>query len=524
MRKFAQESKVMQMQKKALEAAAELELRRSKRDARYFLERYIYIEDRDSPELAVPFELWPKQAETLQAFVEERLTIVLKARQLGLTWLALAYALWRMLFQPGYAVVVLSKREDDAKELTRRMKFMLEHLPKWMVRPKTRGLRFTGPTWEATTLSLIIYHPSGESSTFTALTSSPDSGRSFTASLVILDEWAFQQWAEEIWSAAYPTINRPTGGQVIGLSTARRVTLFERIWEEAIKGKNGFTPIFLPWHSDPRRTQKWYEQTKDDLPHTYMAEYPSTAEEAFSAGEGMAFPEFSRDIHVVKPFDIPSWWRKWRSNDPGYNDPFVWYWFAISEDGKVYVYREYTRERSEKELTYLQQAEEVTRLSTSNTPAEEKEDYLFTVAGRDAFNPHPETGKAYIDYYRQGGVTNLIQPPRAKQTDRILRTAVLHEYLRPYFDENIGKTTAKLQIFNTCTKLIEILPQLAKDPKDPEKVEENSRIDHAYDALGYGLVAWHARQSKAPKQPENEIQRHKNKLARRSRRNKKRIL
>jgi len=78
---------------------------------------------------------------------------------------------------------------------------------------------FAGPIWEATTLTVTIHHPNGEPSTFKAETSGPDSGRSFTANLVILDEWAFQQFAEEIWAASYPTINRPTGGQVIGLST-----------------------------------------------------------------------------------------------------------------------------------------------------------------------------------------------------------------------------------------------------------------------------------------------------------------
>ncbi|HOO12449.1 MAG TPA: terminase family protein, partial [Bacillota bacterium] len=270
-------------------AAAELKWRKAKKSCINFIRKYVYIEDRDAPELAVPFALWPKQAKVIEAFLVNRLTILLKSRQLGATWGSLAYAAWRLVFTPGYSVVALSKREDDAKELTRRMAFILRYLPRWMIREKkTAGKNFSGPVWEATSLSIVITHTDGEQSTFTAMSSAPDSGRSFTSSLVILDEWAFQSYAEEIWAAAYPTVNRPTGGQVIGLSTNKRGSFFESLWKGAVKGENGFTPIFLPWWTDPRRTKEWYEASKKALPHSYLQEYPATPEEALSAGEGTA--------------------------------------------------------------------------------------------------------------------------------------------------------------------------------------------------------------------------------------------
>ena len=203
------------------------------------------------------------------------MNIILKSRQLGITWLALSYASGEIIFKDGYSVVAMSKKEDDAKELIRRMEFMLRHLPSWMIREKKKVLKnhnFSGPVWESTTLSITIYHKSKEPSVFTAMNASADSGRSFTANLVILDEWAFQMFARTIWSAAYPTINRPTGGKLIGLSTAKKGTLFEEIWDKAYSGENTFNPIFLPWDTDPRRTQEWYEQTKKDLPSSYMAE------------------------------------------------------------------------------------------------------------------------------------------------------------------------------------------------------------------------------------------------------------
>ena len=46
-------------------------------------------------------------------FLNERLCIVLKARQLGLTWLALVYTAWRMIFFPGFTASGISKTEGE---------------------------------------------------------------------------------------------------------------------------------------------------------------------------------------------------------------------------------------------------------------------------------------------------------------------------------------------------------------------------------------------------------------------------
>jgi len=458
-----------------------------KRSCQYFIEKFVKIEDRDADELAVPFTLWPKQVGALESFVNNRLNIVLKARQLGLTWLALSYAVWKIIHQPGYAVVAMSKREEDAKELARRIGFVLKYLPPTMIQDKKTAGKWAGLTWEATTLTITINHPGKEPSVFNSLTSAQDSGRSLTASLVILDEWAFQQWAREIYASIYPTVNRPTGGQIIGLSTAKRMTLFEEIWKKSVAGVNTFARVFLSWDTDPRRTEEWYEQTKKDLSNSYRAEYPNTAEEAFEASEGIAFPEFSHELHVIEPFVIPTHWRRWRSADNGYTDSFAWYWFCVDEGGTVYIYREYTREPKDPKVSYSDQAKQVVLKSGS-------ERIGFTVVGHDAFSIHPLTkststpqGKSIIDFYIEGGVTDSLRAV----TDRTFRKAVYHEYLKPYFDENTEKMTSKVKIFNTCTKLVETLPQLLIDDKNPEKVMECS-YDHWYDGAGYGLISHHS--------------------------------
>ncbi len=166
-------------------------------------------------------------------------------------------------------------------------------------------------------------------------------------------------------------------------------------------------------------------------------------------------------------------------------------------------------------MPYSEQAKRATAMSKMKVDGKEAdEDINFTVTGRDAFNRHPETGKAIVDYYYEGGVKRCIQPPRDQKTDRIHRKAVFHEYLKPYLDENTGEMTAKLKIFNTCTYLIDSLPLLVVDDNDPEKVASSAH-DHAYDSAGMGLQVWHAGASVfTVKESRGVIAEHKDRLAR----------
>lgn len=60
----------------------------------------------------------------------------------------------------------------------------------------------------------------------------------------------------------------------------------------------------------------------------------------WATAEGVVYPDFDPLVHVIKPFDIPNEWRKIRSIDFGYTNPFVCGWWAIDPDGRMIKYRE----------------------------------------------------------------------------------------------------------------------------------------------------------------------------------------
>jgi hypothetical protein len=66
--------------------------------------------------------------------------------------------------------------------------------------------------------------------------------------------------------------------------------------------------------------------------------------------EGQVFTEFVNKpehyvdrigTHVIEPFDIPLWWKRYVSFDHGYSRPFSIGFWAIDEAGRAYRYKEW---------------------------------------------------------------------------------------------------------------------------------------------------------------------------------------
>src|SRR3972149_709494 len=98
----------------------------------YFINTFVHIYDSIAKDW-VAFTLWTAQARALKTIASNQLTIALKARQLGMTWLALAYGLWLMLYRPKAVVLLFSRRADEATYLLAdRLKGIYQRLPSWM--------------------------------------------------------------------------------------------------------------------------------------------------------------------------------------------------------------------------------------------------------------------------------------------------------------------------------------------------------------------------------------------------------
>lgn len=439
-------------------------------DVVYWANNYCVIEDKDSPEIIIPFRGWEAQNQALRDFATFRLNLILKARQMGITWIALYFCTHDLIFNIGHTVVALSKTEDDAKELVRRMGVVLDNMPEI--------LKGGGLTWKMTATSIFI--TDGKlTSTFKAFPASPSAGRSFTGNILLLDEWAFQEAAEEIWTSAYPTINRPTGGKVIGLSTIKKGTLFENLWIE----ENAFHKIFLSVFSDPRRTQEWYESTAKDLGVKVKQEYPRTAEEALSNLGGSFFSEFDYSLHTCEPFKIPEDWTVYNTLDYGL-DMFAHYKVAIDNDNVAYVFHEIY----ESGLIISEAADRVKLAELVEKEDGSVKDWYkprLRLAPPDLWNRSQESGKSRALLFDEHGL-ELVKSNNDRQAGWLALKELLKERTAPN-----GERYVRLKIFRTCRHLIRTLPQILIDEKNPDDcAKEPHELTHAPDALRYFAIYW----------------------------------
>ena len=222
----------------------------------------------------LPFGLWAAQRDVLLDLEQQRLTVILKARQLGLSWLVVGWALWLMLFQPAATVLFFSKRDQEAVHLLAfRLRGMLDRLPDWL-RPAL--VADNDHNIELANGSVGLAFPT-------------TGGRSYTASLVVVDEADFADNLDALLAAVKPTID--AGGRLILLSTADKSkpqSAFKRIYGAGKRGENGYRAIFLPWTARPGRSAEWYEEQKRDVLARTAAtddlfqEYPATDFEALA--------------------------------------------------------------------------------------------------------------------------------------------------------------------------------------------------------------------------------------------------
>lgn len=225
------------------------------KDPAYFIKKYVKIQHVERG--TIPFEMFPFQEDCVNDFVKHRLNIVLKSRQLGLSTLCAAYALWLAIFYKDKNILIIATKLPTAMNFIKKVRHALQSLPGWLLFTKF------DPTKQAITFS--------NGSSITAIPTSDDAGRSEALSLLIVDEAAFIRDFDNIWTGLAPTIS--TGGNAIILSSPHGVGgQYYRLWTEAEAGQNDFNPIRLPWDVHPEHDDAWFKKETRSMQRRKVAQ------------------------------------------------------------------------------------------------------------------------------------------------------------------------------------------------------------------------------------------------------------
>ena len=257
-------------------------------DPAHFMKKYCHIQHPQRGR--VVFNLYPFQEKTLRLFRDNPYSIVLKSRQLGISTLAAGYSLWLMLFQKDKNVLCIATKQETARNMVTKVKFMYDNLPSWLKIPADENNK----------LSLRL----SNGSQIKATSASSDAGRSEAVSLLIVDEAAFIEQIGEIWASAQQTL--ATGGGAIVLSTPYGTgNWFHKTWVSAENAENDFLPIKLPWFVHPERDQAWRNRQDELLGDPRMAAQECDCD--FSTSGDVVFysewVEFLKETTIQDPLE-----------------------------------------------------------------------------------------------------------------------------------------------------------------------------------------------------------------------------
>lgn len=208
----------------------------------------------------MPFVFFKRQDDLIEFFQalqrEGESGLIEKARDMGATWLACAYSVWRLRYTPDDAIGWGSRKQDlvdklgDADSIFEKMRQIIRRLP-----PEFR------PQW-STALMKIINDDNGATITGE---SGDNIGRGGRKATYFKDEAAHYERPELIEAA----LGDNTDVQIDISSVNGLGNVFHRrreSGEEWVQGKvipKGTPRVFImDWRDHPDKTQDWYDQRK----------------------------------------------------------------------------------------------------------------------------------------------------------------------------------------------------------------------------------------------------------------------
>jgi hypothetical protein len=207
------------------------------------------------------FALFEEWSPNWQYDPDARVFLILKARQLGITWIAMAIELWHLLFRPGSHCVAYSYNEEQSKKLIARAWLMYNSLPEVLrahVEVITPSRHDEPSEW------IKVKHlDSGLISTIQSLPATKKAGHGDTITFGLMDEAAYQDYCKQIFTACLPATQRGNARLAV-VSTANGVgnpeteegNFFNVLYQT--RRARGLSFVFMPWHAAPTRDEKWY--------------------------------------------------------------------------------------------------------------------------------------------------------------------------------------------------------------------------------------------------------------------------
>lgn len=202
---------------------------------------------------------------------------------------------------------------------------------------------------------------------------------------------------------------------------------------------------------------------------------------------GQVFDEFSRDKHVIPRRPLDYTWYRFCAMDWGYSRPFSIGWWAVNEDGRMVLYKEWYGGDQNKGLKMgaAQVAEKAWEMSIDDgvtvmvaDPACWSKNGVTDTSG----NLPPTIAESF----EAAGFTMIKGVNDRKQG--LMR---IHELMQTRGEDG----RPYLVVMEHCNHWLRTVPYMTYDQRDPEDVDTNTE-DHAYDQTRYAVMSEYSKDPK----------------------------
>lgn len=230
----------------------------------YYAEKYSEVFDLTRGG-TFPLKIFPKQSELLKHYRENRFSLVLKPRQAGVSTVTAFHCAHLMMFAPEkkkQKILIIANMQDTAHEFLAKIVSFIDTAPNWLMEYDGEGkVKYV----KKNAGEIVLPNGSGAK----AKATSKDALRGYAPTLLILDEAAFIERGDELWTASLPVLS--TGGRAILLSTPNGYdALYHTLYEGAVKNENPFKIFEMNWYQDPRfnKDLEWIKTVVDEEGNT----------------------------------------------------------------------------------------------------------------------------------------------------------------------------------------------------------------------------------------------------------------
>ena len=257
-------------------------------------------------------------------------------------------------------------------------------------------------------------------------------------------------------------------GDIFGTMTPLKGLTF--IYEEIFLNKNNSSEVwceFMEWGDNPFLDEKEVDLLTQTLGEDVLE---SRRYGRFKSSQGLVYPEFDQNVHVIEPFSVPMEWQDTISIDPGLNNPLSAHWYCVDYDGNVYVIAEHFE--AGREVSY--HADAIRRISSSLGWKTDVKGRINALIDSAANQKTLASTKSVTELFYENGI--CVNPNVNK--DMFSGIQRVKQYLK------VVNGKPKLFIFKNCVNLIrELKSYWWGEGDNPKKTD-----DHALDELRYYLM------------------------------------